>query len=48
VVKIEIEHLEPLPEEAEALAPVSELLGIAPDWLGGQSVDDYIREARRA
>jgi hypothetical protein len=48
VVKIEIEHLEPLPEEPEAPAPVSELPGIAPDWLGGQSVDDYIREARRA
>ncbi|SFJ57507.1 hypothetical protein SAMN05216275_11039 [Streptosporangium canum] len=48
VVKIEIEHLELLPEEPEALAPVSELLGIAPDWLGGQSVDDYIREVRRA
>lgn len=28
-------------------APVAELLGADPDYLGGQSVDDYIREARR-
>ncbi|WP_433367915.1 hypothetical protein [Streptosporangium sp. CA-115845] len=48
VVKIDIEHLEPLPEEPATPAPVAELLGIAPDWLGGQSVDDHIREARRA
>ena len=48
VVRISIERFEPLPESDEARAPVRELLGIDPDWLGGQSVDEYIREARRA
>ncbi|WP_433367945.1 hypothetical protein [Streptosporangium sp. CA-115845] len=43
VIKIDIEHLEPLPEEPTTPAPVSELLGIAPDWLGGQSVDGCAR-----
>ncbi|MFC4899797.1 hypothetical protein ACFQVD_36060 [Streptosporangium amethystogenes subsp. fukuiense] len=47
MVKIDIEPLEPFPEEPVTPAPVEELLGIAPDWLGGQSVDDYIRDARR-
>ena len=28
-------------------APVADLLGADPAYLGGQSVDDYIREARR-
>jgi hypothetical protein len=28
-------------------ASVDDLLGADPDYLGGQSVDDYIREARR-
>lgn len=29
------------------VALVDALLGSDPDYLGGQSVDDYIREARR-
>jgi len=39
-----------LPEPAPAVepAPVAELLGVAPDWLDGRSVDDHVREARRA
>jgi hypothetical protein len=38
-----------LPEPAPAADPalVAELLGADPDWLGGQSVDDYVRDARR-
>lgn len=28
-------------------ASVDELLGADPDWLGGQSVDDYMAEIRR-
>lgn len=37
-----------LPEPAPAAdpVPVSDLLGADPDWLGGQSVDDYLRETR--
>ena len=31
----------------DARALVDDLLGADPDYLGGQSVDDYIREARR-
>jgi len=41
VVKIDIEHLEPLPEEPATPAPVGELLGIAPDWLVGMSPSVY-------
>ncbi|MEV4747570.1 hypothetical protein AB0K21_14440 [Streptosporangium sp. NPDC049248] len=47
MVKIDIEPLEPFPEEPVTPALVAELLGIAPDWLDGQNVDDYIRDARR-
>lgn len=31
----------------EKPASVDDLCGADPDYLGGQSVDDYIREARR-
>jgi hypothetical protein len=47
-VRINIEGFERLPEDDSARAPVAELLGIDPDWLGGQDVDEYVREARRA
>jgi hypothetical protein len=33
--------------DEQGRAPVEDLLGADPDYLGGQSVDDYIREARR-
>jgi hypothetical protein len=48
VVRIAIERFESLPENDNERAPVSELLGIDPDWLAGQNVDDYVREVRRA
>ncbi|MFC0861898.1 hypothetical protein ACFHYQ_06280 [Sphaerimonospora cavernae] len=48
VVRIQIEHLEGLPEDDSSRAPVSHVLESDPEWLGGQSVDDYLREARRA
>ncbi|WP_405148751.1 hypothetical protein OG589_12215 [Sphaerisporangium sp. NBC_01403] len=43
---------EPIPDGWRNLdrmhrAPVSELLGADPDWLGGQSVDEYMRGVRR-
>lgn len=47
-VRIKIERLELLPDDDSGRASPDELLGAAPDWLGGQAVDDYIREARRA
>ncbi|MGS2645903.1 hypothetical protein [Streptosporangium sp. G12] len=37
----------PAPAPAVDPAPVSELLGVEPGWLGGQSVDAYVRNARR-
>jgi hypothetical protein len=47
-VRINIEGFERLPEDDSTRAPVRELLGIDPGWLGGQDVDEYVREARRA
>jgi hypothetical protein len=48
VVRINIEGFELLPEDGGARVPVDELLGIDRDWIGGQDVDEYVREARRA
>ncbi|RCG32227.1 hypothetical protein DQ384_06915 [Sphaerisporangium album] len=48
IVRIRIDHIEPLPQDDDRRAAVSELLGADPDWLGGQDVDEYLREARRA
>ena len=48
VVRINIEGFELLPEDGGARVPVDELLGIDQDWIGGQDVDEYVREARRA
>lgn len=47
-VRIQINHLELLPQDDSGRAAVSDLLGADPGWLGGQAVDDYLREARRA
>lgn len=47
-VRISIDGFELLPEDDSGRAPVDDLLGIDPDWIGGQSVDEYVREARRA
>ncbi|MDA8369797.1 MAG: hypothetical protein M0026_07980 [Nocardiopsaceae bacterium] len=47
VISIRVDRLEQMPEDDSARASVAELLGADPDWLGGQRVDDYIREIRR-
>lgn len=47
-VRIRIEAFELLPEDDSYRASVNELLGADPDWLGGQDVHEYVREARRA
>ncbi|MEU8804776.1 hypothetical protein [Spirillospora sp. NPDC048819] len=47
-VRIKIDNLELLPEDDLRRASVNDVLGADDDWLGGQAVDDYIREARRA
>lgn len=41
------ESLEAARGALDIRALVDDLLGADPDYLGGQSVDDYIREARR-
>ncbi len=48
VVRIKIDRFELLPQDDSERASVGELLGIDRDWTGGQSVDEYVREARRA
>ena len=48
IVRIQIEDIEPLQEDDADRAPVADLLGADPDWLGGLSVDDYMREVRGA
>jgi hypothetical protein len=48
IVRISIDGFELLPEDDSARAPVEKLLGIDHDWTDGQTVDEYVREARRA
>ena len=48
IVRISIEGFELLPEDDSARVSVDELLGADPGWIGGQDVDEYVREARRA
>jgi hypothetical protein len=48
IVRIKIEHLEILPQDDAGRASVDDLLGADPDWLDGQSVDDYLRGVRGA
>lgn len=46
VIRIDVDHIEPLPEDNRNRPDTRDLLGAAPDWLGGHSVDDFIREVR--
>jgi hypothetical protein len=46
-VRIKIDGFELLPEDDRGRASVDELFGMAPDWIDGQNVDEYVREARR-
>jgi hypothetical protein len=46
-VRINIDGFELLPEDDGARAPVDQLLGLDRDWIAGQPVDEYVREARR-
>ncbi|MGH3405889.1 MAG: hypothetical protein ACRDRJ_25840 [Streptosporangiaceae bacterium] len=48
IVRINVEGFELLPEDDRARASVDELCGIDQDWIDGQDVDEYVREARRA
>ncbi len=47
-VRITIERFAELPENDDDRASARDLLGISPEWIGDQSVDEYVREARRA
>ena len=48
VIKIHVDRVEALPDPGSAHPKLSHLLGAAPDWLGGRSVDDYLSEVRGA
>ncbi len=45
-IRIEIDRLEPMPENNAGRPNSKELLGIAPDWTGGIDVDEYLRNLR--
>ncbi|MDI3195427.1 hypothetical protein QK290_13480 [Pseudarthrobacter sp. AL07] len=47
-LKIEIDQLERLPENDLGMPSPAELLGIAPTWLNGENVDDYMGSIRGA
>jgi hypothetical protein len=47
-VRINIEDFETLPVDDRNRVATDELLGIDRDWTNGKSVDEYVREARRA
>jgi hypothetical protein len=47
-IRIEIAEIERLPEDDRGMPDPRELLGIAPDWLDGIAVDDYMRGTRGA
>ncbi len=47
-IRIEIDRIERLPEDDLMIPSPKELLGIAPDWTGGVSVDDFMRGIRNA
>jgi hypothetical protein len=47
-IRIAISDIERLPEDDQGMPSVDELLGIAPTWLDGLSVDEYMRGIRGA
>ncbi|WP_018653506.1 hypothetical protein [Actinomadura flavalba] len=48
VIRIKIDHIERLPSGADKRASVADVLGADPDWTGDMTVDEFVREARRA
>lgn len=47
-IRIEIKEIERLPEDDRGMPNPHKLLGIAPDWLNGMTVDEYMRGVRSA
>lgn len=47
-IRIEISEIERLPEDDSNMPSAHDMLGIAPDWLDGMTVDDYMRGVRGA
>jgi hypothetical protein len=47
-LQIVVDELEFMPPDNRNRPRTDELLGIAPDWIGGQNVDEFLAEARRA
>lgn len=46
VIRIEIDRIERMPEDNSGRPDTDDLLGVAPNWLGGQDVDEYLRRLR--
>jgi len=46
VIRIEVDRIERLPDDDRGRPDTDQVLGMAPDWLNGQSVDQYLREVR--
>ena len=46
VIRIEVDRIERLPDDDSGRPRIDQVLGVAPDWLNGQSVDEYLREVR--
>lgn len=47
-IRIDIKNIERLPEDDRGMPDPNKLLGIAPDWLDGMTVDEYMRGIRDA
>jgi hypothetical protein len=47
VVRIEADEIEQLPDDDSGRVDPDEFFGVDPEWLGGRSVDEYLREVRR-
>lgn len=48
VLRIEVNRIERMPEDNAGRPHIERLIGAAPRWLGGQSVDEYLRGVRGA
>lgn len=47
-LRIDVEHLEALPDDDLGRPRTEQVLGVDRDWLGGRAVDEYLREVRGA
>lgn len=48
VIRIDVDRIERLPDDDRGRPRTEQVVGVAPNWLGGRDVDDFLREARDA